>query len=413
MSTLKGQRPLSPLLTTSEASTGAAGPFAPKLPGPTPFEATASGKPKRRHTSQACDYCRSRRRRVSMPPEDRLMYLNDTPYAESLFSQCDGNPRCQSCIDAHEECVYHLDDKRTATVRRQSLQALEDQNEQLRSTLDVLKHGSDEDALAALLALRSRENAPDSILPVAVSLDYLSIPTSPSLSSDDLDRIRADVDSRQPPAQSLDWSMLRRSGYPTIFTPQQLPPEAVVRTGGEFFFGVIAGLFHIMTMDEFDQLFKEVYRSGSTPEVFLLAQLCAVTAIGAHYNLEDSTVELKDALFNTAVQYIPEMIERGDLRTMKFLACLVAYGVVDKRTSTRQLIQLNLQIARVGLALPDRSPSEVCEWRRLYRTAMFFEWLVWLGFASRTFADLTVGCPAHWAICPTSAVTTSHAPRLL
>jgi hypothetical protein len=54
-----------------------------------------------------------------------------------------------------------------------------------------------------------------------------------------------------------------------------------------------------MTVDESNHLCDSVYRSGAIPDAPTLAQLCAIAAIGAHYNFQDISGELKDILSNT------------------------------------------------------------------------------------------------------------------
>ncbi|KAH0846461.1 hypothetical protein AYO21_11255 [Fonsecaea monophora] len=323
----------------------------------TGVDATPPTSSKRKYTSTACEYCRFKRKR------------------------CDGQPRCRTCVDANKQCVYRFNDKRKASVRQEEIQLLEAQNEELRSLLDVLKYGSDEESLAALRALRS----PQATTPGRRSSNLLSDvygvshPDLPSLSPEDIEHFRADQGSRQSgsPAQPSSWPSLRFFNYPSIFNPSQLPPEGDLRKGADIFLQVTAGLFHIMTMDEFDQLCDQAFRPISPPDTFIVAKICAVGAIGAHFNVDDTTGELKDALFHTAIHHISEMVELRNLQTVKYLACLCAYGMVDKRKSTARLIHLSLQIARWNMALPEHElMGDAYEWSRLYRTVTFFEcWL--------------------------------------
>ncbi|EXJ72219.1 uncharacterized protein A1O5_04723 [Cladophialophora psammophila CBS 110553] len=338
---------------------------------PSGVGATVAANSKRKHASMACEYCRFKRKR------------------------CDGNPRCRSCVDANKQCVYRFNDKRKASVRQERIQILEAQNKELRSLLDVLKYGNDEDAHAAFQALRSpRETALHGSPSNHLLLDVygVSIPTFPSLSLDDLQHVRTDRGSRQSQS-SLQTSFLpalRLFDYPPIFTPSQLPPEVDIRKGAELFLQVTAGLFHIMAMDEFDRLCARAYRSKIPPDTRVVAEICAVSAIGAHFNADDTTGELKDVLFNTAIHHLPEMLELSNLRTMKYLACLCTYGMVDKRKSTARLIQLSLDIARWNLALPQHGLSEAShDWRRLYQTTLFLE--CWLSSSLGYVPDLSGG----------------------
>ncbi|OAP61103.1 hypothetical protein AYL99_03304 [Fonsecaea erecta] len=317
----------------------------------------ASGS-KRKYTSAACEYCRFKRKR------------------------CDGQPRCRSCVDANNQCVYRFNDKRKASVRQEGIQILEAQNEEMRSLLEVLKYGSDNESLAAWQALRSphqdtaRRGSSSNLLHDVYGV---RLPTLPSLSPEDLEQLQADRGSRQSRSQALpsSWPMLRFFNYPTAFSPSQLPPEVEIRKGTEICFQVTAGLFHIMTIGEFDELCDLAFRTQSPPNTRVVARICAAAAVGAHFNVDDTTGELKDALFKAALHYMPEMVDLGNLQTMKYLACLCAYGMIDKRKSTVRLIQLSLQLARWNLALPQHELNgEASEWRRLYQTTIFFEcWL--------------------------------------
>ncbi|KIW27238.1 hypothetical protein, variant 1 [Cladophialophora immunda] len=331
---------------------------------------TATTSSKRKYTSTACEYCRFKRKR------------------------CDGKPRCRSCVDANNQCVYRFNDKRKASVRQEGIQVLEAQNEELRSLLDVLKYGTDEESLAALQALRGSQEPAHRRSSSNLLLDIygMYLPTLPSLSLKDLEQLQADQGSRQSrhPAQPLSWPTLRFFDYPTVFVPSQLPPEVEIRKGAELFLQVTAGLFHVMTLDEFDELCNQAFRPQSPPDSRVVARICAVAAIGAHFNVDDTTGELKDALFNTAIHHMPELVELGNLQAMKYLACLCAYGMIDKRKTTARLIQLGLQIARWNLALPlHELTGDAHEWTRLYRTMMFFE--CWLSTSLGYMSDLCAG----------------------
>lgn len=154
----------------------------------------------------------------------------------------------------------------------------------------------------------------------------------------------------------------------------QLPLEDVVRNGAGFFFSVIAGLFYIMSPQDFDQLCDKVYRSVAQPETVDVAEICAVAAVGSQYGTQVVPDQVKNSLFRTAIAHIDDLIETSSTRGIRSIACLCAYGIIEKRRSTRSLIYLGLQLARWALNRPiDDMETDILT-KKLYRTMVLLEW---------------------------------------
>jgi len=199
-------------------------------------------------------------------------------------------------------------------------------------------------------------------------------PVAPQLSSRDLDQVRADKNARV--NQSGLGPESPSASTPTTFNSQRLPPQNVVQEGGKYFFCVIAGLFHVMTADEFSALCHRCYRSDADPDILDVAEMCAIASVGVQYHPAGASDALKDALFKTAVQHINDLTEASPLRAVRSLACLSGYGVIEKRRSTRSLIHLGLQLVRWNKIQRNNSNNDYVTWRNLYRTMAFFEcWL--------------------------------------
>lgn len=192
---------------------------------------------------------------------------------------------------------------------------------------------------------------------------------APKLSEKQLHAIFNDTTSRQSTYKSIvDDAAWKTSA---TFTTSSLPPQDVVRRGAAFFFSVVAGLFYIMTEDDFEALFAQVFESQSDPDIVAVAEICAVAAVGAHYHPDGVADDIKDALFRTAIQHVNDFIESSVERAIRALACLAAYGIIEKRRTTPTLIHLGLRLARWSSA-PCNDLITVR--KKLYRTMIFLEW---------------------------------------
>lgn len=122
----------------------------------TKAKASASGA-RRSQVANACQACRASKVKVS-PYCTRLRpchcFTSDPPI---LFPQCSGkHPTCSRCTARGIDCAYDVSEE--GMTRRQHLrQELADQRRELDSAmniLDVLRHGSDQEATETLARIR-------------------------------------------------------------------------------------------------------------------------------------------------------------------------------------------------------------------------------------------------------------------
>ena len=240
---------------------------------------------------------------------------------------------------------------------------------QAESALQVLRYGSEREARQALFALRHFPvgQSPNSLpeTPIEPALEPISLPIH--LSPRTAEAIYADKDGSIPPNAAA--FVLNEA---EIYDHVHLPPEAMVRKGAKFFFGVVAGLFHIMDVREFDTICQNIYGKEAEPSNIMVAELCAVAAVGAHYDPDGVDERIKMLLFRTGLSQVNAMIDEDAHRALRTIACLCGYGMVTKRRSTPYLIQLGLRLARRSMAKPEHSNSLTLQ--KLYRTMIFFEW---------------------------------------
>jgi hypothetical protein len=124
---------------------------------------------------------------------------------------------------------------------------------------------------------------------------------------------------------------------PMLYSPSELPPTDIVKTGAKHFFVVISGLMHVMHQDEFDTMFEQVYNEDPI-DVLDLGELCSLAAVGSQYCPEPVPDDIKDALCRTGSQHVNGLIDDNSLRAMRAIVCLAGYGMIEKRRSNRTLL---------------------------------------------------------------------------
>jgi hypothetical protein len=125
------------------------------------------------------------------------------------------------------------------------------------------------------------------------------------------------------------------SSIAQVFTPVALPPESDVREGAARFFANTSALFYVMTFDELEALLDKIYRSSASVDVLSLCEICSLASVGSQYLPEQPSQSLKQSLYLTATAHIRQCLEVDKVRTIRILACLACYNIVEHREAAR------------------------------------------------------------------------------
>ena len=120
-----------------------------------------------------------------------------------------------------------------------------------------------------------------------------------------------------------------------LYTAIDLPPERSVQYGVSAYFRCSYTLFHIYERHEMTDIINRVYRPQGPIDKATLCELCALTAIGSHYDADNFDVDVMENLHHTAAIYLSNCIEAHFLRGMRVILCLSMYSFMTKRTSAR------------------------------------------------------------------------------
>src|SRR5690349_13218224 len=82
-------------------------------------------------------------------------------------------------------------------------------------------------------------------------------------------------------------------------------------------------------------ILNRVYRPQQPIDKATLCELCALTAIGSHYDATNFDVAVMENLYHTAAIYLSDCIEASFLRGMRVILCLSMYSFMTKRSSAR------------------------------------------------------------------------------
>ncbi|EXJ92151.1 hypothetical protein A1O3_00701 [Capronia epimyces CBS 606.96] len=302
-----------------------------------PSTESLSGDP-RKYVSHACEACRFRR------------------------SKCDGKlPLCSTCKKRRTACTYSDVDRRRGKLKKHETDALVQQVQSLQSIISALQIASDDDALELLRKIRRNE---------CDLLDNLPPSDRPSPVSDVLADYRRSQERDTKPALESNVSTSR------IYTPDDLPPEGLVRLGLAAYFDCCFTLFYLFHEQDISIILERVYRSTDPVDTATLCEVCALAAVGSHYDAENVPVPVMEALYRTASVYMNDCVEAHYLRGMRTLLCLSIYSFMTKRRSARLSIASGLQIARWARLHQQVTSHDWHLWGRVYRTLVFMEcWL--------------------------------------
>jgi len=84
-----------------------------------------------------------------------------------------------------------------------------------------------------------------------------------------------------------------------------------------------------------NDIIDRVYRPHELVDKATLCELCALAAVGSHYDADNVPVDVIEALYDTASLYLNDCIEAFFLRGMRVLLCLSMCSFMTKRLSAR------------------------------------------------------------------------------
>ncbi|KAJ9616918.1 hypothetical protein H2200_000638 [Cladophialophora chaetospira] len=246
----------------------------------------------------------------------------------------------------------HVPIRRLTVGEKNETDALQEKVKTLESIITVLSLGSETDAREMLKTMRDKAPSPatGSTLP--------------------LDEVLGE------------WHRSREkdveyNAETAIYTPTDLPSERSVHYGVNAYFRCSYTLFHIYEKNEMTDIMNRVYRPRGPIDKATLCELCALTAIGSHYDADNFDVDVMESLYSTAALYLSDCIEAHFLRGMRVILCLSMYSFMTKRISARHSLAMGLSIARQARSNVEQMPPELwVPFRKVYRSFVFMEcWL--------------------------------------
>ena len=104
-------------------------------------------------------------------------------------------------------------------------------------------------------------------------------------------------------------------------------------------------------------IFDRVYRPQEPIDNATLCELCALTAIGSHYDASQFEVSVMENLYHTAAIYLGDCIESHFLRGMRVILCLSMVSFMTKRTSARYSLGKSHSDCVGGVLTPSQRPD--------------------------------------------------------
>ncbi|OAL18219.1 hypothetical protein AYO22_10797 [Fonsecaea multimorphosa] len=243
-------------------------------------------------------------------------------------SKCDNaHPTCSACVGRGTLCVYSDVDRRRGKLRANETDALQDRVRRFEQIINALTQGPEEDAYDLLRRMRTNQS---------------QSPGSEGLAEWTHSRER-DADFNTPVAR--------------VFTINDLPPEQLIQDGIRAYFNCT------------------VYRTHEAVDNATLCELCALAAVGSHYDGDKFDAAAMEALFQTATIYMSDCIESQFLRGMRVILCLGIICSLTRRASARLSIASGLRLARWA-RLQQQDILPLVAYRKVYRSLVFMEcWL--------------------------------------
>lgn len=127
-----------------------------------------------------------------------------------------------------------------------------------------------------------------------------------------------------------------------VYSVHDLPPERAIQYGVTAYFNCSYTLFYLYEQHEMTDILNRVYRPQEPVDKATLCELCALTAIGSHYDASNFEVSVMENLYHTAAVYLSDCVEAHFLRGMRVILCLSMYSFMTKRISARHSLGMLL-----------------------------------------------------------------------
>ncbi|PNP60603.1 hypothetical protein FNYG_14665 [Fusarium nygamai] len=357
-----------------------------------------------RSVRQACQDCRQRR------------------------VKCDGRrPQCDTCIAKGRSCHY---ESQQGHSRKAALKSRLHALEKLFFALQA-KPGDEADRLLQQIRcaddVRTLLDFKDDMSPLEVSSSTSVSPSVSSLSSSTIGFEEQSLRSVTPAQNSVNAPLLQepqvgddtlgKADVPTlspalrelaadasaflitVFVPSASTTQAAV----ESFFSSSGKLFHVFSREQVSGYYKDVFGRDGCPiprQKTAICCLAAVAAVGVQYNAGDFEVAIEGVFYDLARQFFGSFMEEQPLDAIKVCALLAMYNIMNKATVSLAYIGSSPQFPLRGLTsfdksnpvcteiglnmskkhnlidrcyhYPGLSPEEWVDYRRTWRTLLFF-----------------------------------------
>ena len=276
-----------------------------------------------------------------------------------------------------------------------AMQEYEEQMEVYRRTdafqeyqqyLETFKKAPGKTARQKLTATSSSETVPRSSRSESVDSTEGDRATTVAEYGDSAEQLREECD------KALFRAMTELNRLGQEYEPQDdlsIPPEELARKAIQAMIDGAGSLLYLFDKEQAEVVLKTAYQSQSKPEPLLFAELCAMSAIGGHYNSRQISNALTRKFAVTTLTLLGSMAVNEDnyLRIMRVLCCLAVYSLLEKHLSAPHCVSAALAIARwkyPQLGANGDATATRESWRKVYRTLVFLEcWMCYtLGYPS-------------------------------
>ncbi|KAK3941039.1 hypothetical protein QBC46DRAFT_111363 [Diplogelasinospora grovesii] len=328
-------------------------------------------------------------------------------------ARCDGaRPRCGGCVAKGKSCGYEGEEGQSRQAAMKSrLEALEklvsalqakppDEAEQLlqriRTADDIISlASSDGDESRSIVASNNGSGGPS--LSGSAGSAAASTDSSCGVSNTTISRILDGESSENisgvtavPLATSPQRLRVDASAYLIrLIIPSAQSTKAAIQS----FFSSSGKLFHVFSPRQVEQSYKSVFSLDGLPNTtqkVAICCLCCVAAIGIQYNAADFDKGSEEIFYDVARHFFVDVVEDRPLDAIKVCTLLAMYNIMNKATVALAFVEIGLSMSRRHslhmeyYRSPDLSAEEWVDYRRTWRTLLFFSsWLTsTLGYIS-------------------------------
>lgn len=181
-----------------------------------------------------------------------------------------------------------------------------------------------------------------------------------------------------------------------------IPSSSITQAAVDSFFSSSGKLFHVFSRNHISGYYENVFGSDGCPVPSQKAAICclaAVAAVGVQYNADDFELGTDGVFYDVARHFFENLMEEQPLDAIKVCTLLAMYNIMNKATVSLAYIgsysfspqdvisfdRVNFVCIDVGLSMskrhnlndkcyqyPGLSPEEWVDYRRTWRTLLFF-----------------------------------------